>query len=144
MQYNNIFGKLPQVLDYVSKLQYLDISNNDLSDLPNDFVPLRYIKYLSLANNKIKSTIPPNLGLLADLEMLKLDHNYLSGMIPLELDSLTKLKLFFVEENNLIGTMPTAVCDIQYLNYAVITADCAGEYPLVNCNCCSNCEPFAS
>lgn len=43
--------------------------------------------------------------------------------------------------NNFQGSMPESVCDNRVPNglLNILTADCAGDNPKVECDCCSSC-----
>lgn len=141
MQDNKFYGSIPSITT-TSSLMYLNLGNNDLaSTLPSELSNLPNIKYLDISNNKIKGPIPTQIGSLTQLESIDFEGNALSGTIPNELGNLNQITLLLLERNKLAGSMPNQVCEIQSANSASITADCYGEYPLVSCACCSNCEP---
>ncbi|WP_420633810.1 leucine-rich repeat domain-containing protein [Candidatus Palauibacter sp.] len=64
------------------------------------------ITHLSLRDNNIKGSIPPELRFLDDLRNLQLDDNSLIGPIPSELGGLTHLDTLSLSENRLSGTIP--------------------------------------
>ena len=62
---------------------------------------------LSLRDNQLSGTIPPQLGGLTSLQRLDLRGNQLSGTIPVELDELTNLEQLNLGFNqDLTGTIP--------------------------------------
>ena len=72
------------------------------------------ITTLSLSSNGLVGTVPPELGLLTQLQTLDLSGNVLSGTIPRQIFHLTLLQSFNINGNGGIsGTLPT---DIQYLS----------------------------
>jgi hypothetical protein len=67
---------------------------------------------LELDGNNLDGTIPPELGLLSELERLTLrggPEKNLSGTVPSELGFLTNLQVFFVRENGLGGLVPSQI-----------------------------------
>jgi len=41
--------------------------------------------------------------------------------------------------NDLNGTMPTEICKLRYNQLTTLFADCLGEIPAIDCDCCSAC-----
>ncbi|KAE9462594.1 hypothetical protein C3L33_05502, partial [Rhododendron williamsianum] len=80
-------------------LEYLDLSNNNITGLPSDFWSLGSLKSLNLSSNQLSQTLPSNIGNFGLLETLDLSSNNFSGGIPDAFGSLLSLQL--------IGTLPT-------------------------------------
>ena len=70
---------------------------------------------LSLYNNQLTGTIPPELGDLSELDTLYLDGNALTGTIPTQLGQLSSLKLLFLDNNDLTGSIPTQLGQLSEL-----------------------------
>ncbi|XP_041354041.1 plant intracellular Ras-group-related LRR protein 8-like [Gigantopelta aegis] len=91
---------VPQRLCFLgSQLRELNLSNNNLSNLPTDIVCLQGLTSLELASNKL-THIPVTLRTLHCLSFLDLQKNNLKH-IPDSLWTLPSLKCLNVEENEL-------------------------------------------
>ncbi|KVI11362.1 Concanavalin A-like lectin/glucanase, subgroup, partial [Cynara cardunculus var. scolymus] len=110
---NNI-GDIPSL----SKLQYLDLSNNKgiTAVLPESIQDLKNLTTLALNNNSFIGFIPPSIGNLTNLSWLDLSDNQLHGSIPvsnrtapLGLDKLVKARHFIMNNNELSGTIPSSI-----------------------------------
>lgn len=104
---NNNLKCLPNNMgEKLEKLEYLDLSNNDLQLLTSDFKNLVNLKILELGNNNLKK-LPSNFCAdLTKLEFLGLEHNSLEELPHnfggIGITSLKKLKL----HNNSIKMLP--------------------------------------
>jgi Leucine-rich repeat (LRR) protein len=65
-----------------------------------------HVEKISLPQNNLTGTIPPEVGNLANLDTLYLSFNELTGTIPLELCGLTNLRSLEISYNQLTGTVP--------------------------------------
>ncbi|VFQ72062.1 unnamed protein product [Cuscuta campestris] len=84
----------------------IDLGNYSLSgQLPGDLQYLPKLQYLSLYENNIRGEIPPELGELTNLISLQLSDNNLSGSIPSTLSKCTKLRFVMLQNNRLNGTI---------------------------------------
>ena len=70
---------------------------------------------LSLRDNRLNGTIPPEIGSLSNLSVLALGANRLSGEIPSEIGSLTNLKLLGLGGNELSGAIPDELAGLSNL-----------------------------
>ena len=64
------------------------------------------VRSLSLNNNNLSGSIPPELAQVAELRGLALDGNRLNGPIPAALAQLTKLTHLYLQDNGLTGSIP--------------------------------------
>lgn len=130
---------------------------------------LRYLQNLDLDKNNIEGSFPfesskkigemlrldinfnfltGNLDFMTMFPNLKeahLDNNNFGGTIPESLGEQENLRILTLHQNNFTGTMPTSVCRLrEELNLYVLTADCGGADPKVECPCCTHCFPMLS
>jgi len=72
------------------------------------------------------------------LEIIHLNNNLLEGRLDLSLEmgDLNDLTEFAIENNDLNGVVGEAMCDLLL---DVLTADCWGSPPRVDCPCCTEC-----
>eukprot|EP00592_Proboscia_alata_P022547 CAMPEP_0194423884 /NCGR_PEP_ID=MMETSP0176-20130528/23154_1 /TAXON_ID=216777 /ORGANISM="Proboscia alata, Strain PI-D3" /LENGTH=954 /DNA_ID=CAMNT_0039233351 /DNA_START=11 /DNA_END=2875 /DNA_ORIENTATION=- len=145
---NNRFRDgIPTELGMLTKMESLFLYRNELGTQNNNGVMVGIpteigllfssLKVLHLNANRIRGTIPTQLGLLTRLETLELDTNTLEGTVPDDLGTLSKLKEFTLFENRLTGIVPDSVCDLtdQTLQSGVLeklATDCELE-----CDCCT-------
>mmetsp|Transcript_1924 Transcript_1924/g.4602 ORF Transcript_1924/g.4602 Transcript_1924/m.4602 type:complete len:160 (-) Transcript_1924:71-550(-) len=131
---NALNSSLPESLFRLSRLAYLDLSENFFSgDLPslNDATDLVYF-YVN--NNAIMGSLPRSLPLVC--EHAWLNSNRFTGQIPFQVaGNLTQLLL---QNNSLNGNMPTALCSLGRLE-----ADCLDpqkpNYVACTDECCTRC-----
>ncbi|MBD1911721.1 MULTISPECIES: DUF4347 domain-containing protein [unclassified Leptolyngbya] len=71
---------------------------------------------LSLPNNNLSGTIPPELGNLSNLTSISFGFNHLSGTIPPELGNLSKLTNLALRGNQLSGSIPPALGNLINLS----------------------------
>ncbi|KAF7144056.1 hypothetical protein RHSIM_Rhsim05G0024500 [Rhododendron simsii] len=76
-------------------LEYLDLSNNNITGLPSDFWSLGSLKSLNLSSNQLSQTLPSNIGNFGFLETLDfLQTIFLAeSLMPLALFSAFKVRL---------------------------------------------------
>jgi len=91
----------------------ISLGDNGLNgSLPPQLSTLTQLKTLFLGQNSISGTIPPGLGSLTDLEILYLDRNSLEGEIPAQLGQLVNVAFFYLNGNMLGGLPPLELCDV--------------------------------
>ncbi|KAM3749849.1 hypothetical protein ACB098_05G216700 [Castanea mollissima] len=106
---NNMFSKLALSLCEASNnsLEYLDLSNNQLSEeLLDCWMQFEGLKILKLANNHFYGKIPSSMGSLIEIETLDLGNNNFSGELPSTLKNCTKLVFLDLRNNSLSGPIP--------------------------------------
>ena len=85
----------------------LSLKDNLLSDsLPPELGRLTELRWLDLSYNHLSGPLPPELGQLVNLKNLELNWNYLSGSLPPELGGLLNLEELYLNNNRLCGPLP--------------------------------------
>ena len=92
----NKLTELPSVAN-LKNLSRLDVSHNQLSELPDGIYELEHLAEIHASNNQI-STIDSNVSKLTSLKVLSLNVNKIA-MIPLELSGCHKLKELHLQDN---------------------------------------------
>ncbi|MDB5186391.1 MAG: leucine-rich repeat-containing protein 40-like [Candidatus Saccharibacteria bacterium] len=87
---NKQLTQLPDSALSDTGIAQLNISNNQLTDLPEDISRLQKLEVLNVENNRL-SSIPGTIGQLKNLTTLDLSNNRLESL-PSELGNLTQLK----------------------------------------------------
>ena len=75
-----------------------------------------FVTELSLSDNNLSGTLPPELGDLTQLRRLVLDNNELTGPIPSELGKLDWLTMLELSVNGLTGTIPVELAALPHLD----------------------------
>lgn len=73
------------------------------------------ITQLSLAENGLSGSIPPEIGALASLERLDLSSNAVTGVLPAEIGNLRKLEALNLSNTELDGPLPAEIGDLESL-----------------------------
>ncbi|KAL8502470.1 hypothetical protein ACS0TY_021564 [Phlomoides rotata] len=103
-------GAIPDsTIGKLVKLELLDLSNNKITALPNDFWSLGSLKNLNLSLNQISGTLPSNIGNFGALLSLDLSFNNLSGSIPEAISSLLALQSLNLSGNMLESRIPFGI-----------------------------------
>ena len=85
----------------------IDLSDNNLKGkIPAELFYLTKLKKLRLERNQLFDTIPSTLGRIATLEELDLSRNQLSGQMPKEIGQLSGLTTLILRDNKLSGNVP--------------------------------------
>ena len=100
----------------LANLQELTLADNQLTgSIPPELGDLANLQELTLADNQLAGAIPPELGDLANLEELTLADNQLTGAIPAELGNLANLTVLTLADNQLTGAIPAELGDLANL-----------------------------
>ncbi|KAJ9560276.1 hypothetical protein OSB04_005436 [Centaurea solstitialis] len=90
----------------IETLQSLDLSNNLLTSIPEQFTSSFGLKALDFSHNILSGPLPIFQG-FGSLEVLDLSHNMFGGSIDLQFDGLNKLKSLNISYNQFTGLIPT-------------------------------------
>jgi Leucine-rich repeat (LRR) protein len=90
-------------------------SNRLRGSIPAELGNLSNLSWLFLYNNQLSGSIPAELGNLSNLWRLYLDNNQLSGSIPAEMGNLSNLESLDLSNNQLSGSIPTELGNLSHL-----------------------------
>ena len=96
---NNQLTDLPAEIGLLTNLARLDLSNNQLTNLPTEIGLLTELIFLNLSNNQL-TDLPATIWKLPKLICLALDNNQLTDL-DAEIGKLTELKFLFLSNNQL-------------------------------------------
>ncbi|KAJ2997878.1 hypothetical protein HDV02_005062 [Globomyces sp. JEL0801] len=100
---NTLVGEIPQHINGLASLNFIDMSYNDLSGgIPQDLSGLTSLEYLYLRNNRLNGTIE-NIAYPEFLSILDLSANQLTGGLPQDFTGLINLLYLNLKQNQLYG-----------------------------------------
>lgn len=94
LQYDGFEGSLPDSIEHLHQLQWLDVTENNLDGDIRPIQSLFSLSYLYLASRFFTGTLS-QFGNLSNLRALHLGGNQLSGRLPNEIWKLTMLGTWF-------------------------------------------------
>ncbi|MBO0592504.1 leucine-rich repeat domain-containing protein [Cellulophaga sp. E16_2] len=97
---------LEEALQTPERIEYLDLSSKNLTEVPRGIGALTHLKTLDLSNNQL-TTLPEEIGQLIHLEKLILNKNNLTR-IPESILNLKELKDLRLDKNQ-ISTLPKKI-----------------------------------
>ncbi|KAL6320621.1 hypothetical protein AAG906_008621 [Vitis piasezkii] len=139
MANNSFWGPISHFLcqksDGRSKLELLDLSNNDLSgELSLCWKSWQSLTHVNLGNNSLSGKIPDSISSLFSLKVLHLHDNNFSGSIPLSLRDCTSLGLLDLKGNKLLGNIPNWIGELTDLKVLCLRSNkFIGEIPSQIC-----------
>ena len=96
----------------------LDLRDNNLEGtIPPELGLLHDIDLIDIGDNRLTGAIPSELGQLRNLDSLYLNGNQLIGSVPQELGQLTNLSALRLSENTLTGAIPSELGQLTHLIY---------------------------
>ena len=106
-------------VDATGRVTGLTLEENGLSgSIPPDVGGLAKLTRLDLPDNRLSGSIPAELGRLANLRTLWLTRNELTGSIPPSLGDLADVYQMSIAGNQLSGTIPAELGGMVNLEYA--------------------------
>ncbi|MCX6745621.1 MAG: leucine-rich repeat domain-containing protein [Candidatus Parcubacteria bacterium] len=91
----------------------LDLSNQNLTKVPDYVFNLTNLQELNLSNNKLTGAIQSQIGQLKKLKVLNASNNLMTG-IPAEVGQLTNLQILDLSNNQLTG-LPNELGNLKNL-----------------------------
>lgn len=95
----NNLKNIPNGIERLVRLEVLDLSGNNLEQISNGIESLERLQILNLSNNNLKA-IPYEIGDLKNLIELNVSYNLISWL-PASLIKLSKLRNLYANDNNL-------------------------------------------
>lgn len=135
-------GQIPDTIGNLEMLIILDLDFNAFTGpIPDTLYGLENLGQVDLNGNELTGEISPDVGNLVNLRFLQVNENRLTGEIPAELGELELLVVAAFSFNDFTGEVPEELCANRLPNgfLVVLTVDCAGDPPEVECDCCSDC-----
>ena len=99
-------GPVPAEIGKLSNLRYLLLHQTELTSLPPEIGNLAELTLLSGFQGRFSGQLPAEIGKLKKLTTLWLDHNGFSGVISPEIGGLTRLEQVLLHSNDFTGSIP--------------------------------------
>ncbi|WP_397446558.1 leucine-rich repeat-containing protein kinase family protein [Polaribacter sp. R77954] len=112
-------------------LEILDLSNNQLSALPNDLVLLKNLKTIFLGNNKF-TEFPKILAKLPVLSMIGFKSNQIANIPE---NAFPPLLRWLILTNNNLQKLPKSIGTCKYLQKFLVAGNLIEELPNEMANC---------
>jgi internalin A len=112
----NELGEVPDFGD-LRRLEFLDLGNCGLTEVPSWVAGLRGLNYLGLSRNDI-SELPVWIGRLSGLHTLDLQSNKLTNL-PVQLGKLSGLTSLYLSGSDL-GYVPESIANLSSLEYLLL------------------------
>lgn len=111
---NHNLTVIPDIVCNLTSLRYLDLNHNNLTVLPGCIGNLKELRELHIQNNNL-TILPDSIGDLKELRDLRLSNNSLV-VLPDSIGNLTKLMRLSLDFNNLAG-LPDSIGNLTKLEY---------------------------
>ncbi|MBC8256826.1 MAG: choice-of-anchor B family protein [Candidatus Marinimicrobia bacterium] len=122
---------------YNGTLEYLDLSDYNLTNIPNSIGDFEFLIEINLDGNLINS-LPDSITYLESIKVLRLNNNLLSK-IPGDIGNLISLEELYLSGNQLTD-MPESIGNLQNLNKLFIRDNQLTSLPATICNLPDNCN----
>lgn len=115
-----------EILSLADTLEFLDLSDNDLSELPESISQLKRLRILFFQNNKFKK-FPKVLNSCTSLSMVGFKSNQIETIPE---NCFPPLLRWLTLTNNNIKSIPKSIGDCERLQKFLISGNCIKEIPL--------------
>ncbi|KAJ6823577.1 pentatricopeptide repeat-containing proteinisoform X1 [Iris pallida] len=121
IQENNIGGLLPKsVANFSTTLRLLTMGDNFIEgSIPPEIGNLVGLTVLSLDTNFLSGHIPASIGLLKNLHILGLSYNNFSGEISSTMGNLSQLNRLYLQFNSFSGSIPASLGNCKILELVI-------------------------
>ncbi|XP_062078718.1 receptor-like protein 7 [Humulus lupulus] len=120
---NKLVGGISPLICNLSRLELLDLSNNNLSGrIPPCLGNLRLV-VLDLHMNKFQGTIPPSFAKGNPLSVLNLNENQLGGTLPKSLLNCKNLEFLDIGNNKIDGSFPQWLESLPKLQVLILRSN---------------------
>lgn len=120
-----------EILDLADTLELLDLSNNQLTDLPDDFAKLHQLKSLFLFNNQFEA-VPKILADCPKLDMIGLKSNRIQNLPENALPVATR---WLILTDNQLTKLPNSMGDLNRLQKCMLAGNQLQALPESMANC---------
>ncbi|MFH1286807.1 MAG: leucine-rich repeat domain-containing protein [Candidatus Magasanikbacteria bacterium] len=106
----------------------LDLSNQELKEIPADVFKNKKLEELDLSGNEIGGAIPAEINKLKNLKVLDLSDNIMTG-VPAEVGQLEDLELLDLSNNGITG-LPHEIGNLKKLKWLRLSGNPYSEQDL--------------
>ena len=121
----------PEIFELADTLEVLDLSNNQLDSLPDDFGRLKHLKILFLSNNRFE-TLPTEIADCPELEMIGFKANRIKRV---EEGALPKKTRWLILTDNLIERLPDSMGELYRLKKLALAGNRLTSLPASMADC---------
>ena len=115
-----------EILTLADSLEVLDLTNNQLTHLPDSFSQLTQLRIIFISNNNF-TALPTVLGLCPNLEMIGFKSNQITTV---EASALPKKLRWLILTDNRIATLPETLGDCIHLQKLALAGNALTALPL--------------
>ncbi|CAI2171496.1 9862_t:CDS:2 [Funneliformis geosporum] len=124
---DNFIKKIDKRINEFDELAFIDLHNNHLTSLPDEFGELKNLAILNLSTNKFNE-LPTCLTSLKSLVELQLASNNLSGVLDSTFGNLSKLEILDISQNEITG-LPQEISNLKNLRKLFLAKNQLRELP---------------
>lgn len=114
--------------DLIPSEQSLNLSNNNLTKMPDYVLVLKNLTELNISHNKLTGALPAEIRQLKNLKILRTNDNQMTG-VPAEIGQLENLEILDLSNNQLTG-LPHELANLKNLKTLNISGNNYSQYDL--------------